>query len=39
VAAAAAFGTDISDLSIEAYAEKPLDGDKIVKKISAIIGR
>jgi two-component system, OmpR family, response regulator MprA len=39
VANAATFGTDISDLSIEAYAEKPLDNDKIVKKISAIMGR
>jgi DNA-binding NtrC family response regulator len=39
VANAAAFSTDCSDLSIEAYAEKPLDPDKIAKKISAIIGR
>jgi DNA-binding response OmpR family regulator len=36
---AASFATDTSDLSIEAYAEKPLDADKIVKKINAITGR
>jgi twitching motility two-component system response regulator PilH len=39
VAVAATFGTDISDLSIEAYAEKPLDAERIVKKINAITGR
>jgi two-component system alkaline phosphatase synthesis response regulator PhoP len=39
VTIAASFGTDISDLAIEAYAEKPLDSEKILKKIGAIMGR
>jgi DNA-binding response OmpR family regulator len=37
VAKAATF--DTSDMAIEAYAEKPLDADKIVNKINAIINR
>ncbi|MBN2533796.1 MAG: response regulator [Spirochaetales bacterium] len=39
VAKAATFSHDTSDMSIEAYAEKPLDADKIVNKINAIINR
>lgn len=39
VAKAAAFSNDTSDMTIEAYAEKPLDSDKIVNKIKVIISR
>jgi DNA-binding response OmpR family regulator len=39
VANAATFSNDTSDMAIEAYAAKPLDPDKIVKKINAIINR
>ena len=39
VTKAAAFSTDTTGMAIEAYAEKPLDADKIVNKIKAIISR
>jgi DNA-binding response OmpR family regulator len=39
VAKAAAFSTDISDITVEAYAAKPLDSGKIIDKIKAIITR
>ncbi|MBN2440034.1 MAG: response regulator [Spirochaetales bacterium] len=39
VAKAATHTNDTSDLAVEAYAEKPLDPEKIVNKISAIINR
>lgn len=39
VAKAAAFSIDTSEIAIEAYAEKPLDKDKILTKINAILNR
>jgi len=39
VAKAAAFSNGTDDMAIEAYAEKPLDKDKIINKIQAIISR
>ena len=39
VAKAAAFSNDTSEMAVEAYAEKPLNPEKIVGKIKAIISR
>ncbi|MBN1696056.1 MAG: response regulator [Spirochaetales bacterium] len=39
VAVAATFSNDTSGMAIEAYAAKPLDADKIVNKINAILNR
>ena len=39
VAKATAFSTDISTITVEAYAAKPLDPGKIIDKIKAIINR
>jgi AmiR/NasT family two-component response regulator len=39
VAKAATFSTDISTISVEAYAAKPLDSGKIIDKIKVIINR
>lgn len=39
VAKVAGMSVDTTELAIEAYAEKPLDNEKIVKKINAILSR
>jgi DNA-binding response OmpR family regulator len=39
VAVAATFSNDTSEMAVEAYAAKPLEADKIVNKIKAIINR
>jgi len=39
VANVATLSTDTAEIAVEAYAEKPIDTDKIIKKINTILSR